>query len=185
MFPKQLFWSFLYQSVRQYARSSAVKETDGFVVPTFRLASQWPERTAITDEFGDYTYKNLLFASKTLASQLTKILDGKTQERIAFLCPNNVNYVIAQWACWISGNIGRCKSCVIFSFRYKLDNFIFLAVPLCCSHPQEMLEYFVNDSDSCLILGTEKFKERIEQLSEKTGAETKIISDSPLDTINK
>lgn len=46
-----------------------------------------------------------------------------------------------------------------------------------------MLEYFVSDSDSCVILGTEKFKGRIEQLSEKTGAKTMIISDSPLGAI--
>lgn len=103
MVQKRLFWSLLYHSVRHYARSSAVKEA---AVPTFRLATEWPERTAITDEFGDYTYRNLFFASKTLAAQFKDVVGGKTQERIAFLCPNNVNYVIAQWACWMSGNIG-------------------------------------------------------------------------------
>lgn len=70
------------------------------------------------------------------------------------------------------------------TFDVSLFLFLFVAVPLCCSHPQEMLEYFVRDSDSCVILGTEKFKKGIEQLSEKTGAKTMIISDSPLDTMN-
>lgn len=118
MVRKQSFWSLLNQSVRYYARSAAATEADGLIVPTFRLASQWPERTAITDEFGDFSYKNLFFASKTLASQFTEMLNGKTQERIAFLCPNNVNYVIAQWACWMSGNIGLCSFRYVFSLRF-------------------------------------------------------------------
>jgi hypothetical protein len=34
-------------------------------------------------------------------------LDGKKQERVAFLCPNDASYVIVQWACWMSGQIGE------------------------------------------------------------------------------
>jgi hypothetical protein len=34
-------------------------------------------------------------------------LDGKKQERVAFLCPNDASYIIAQWACWMSGQIGK------------------------------------------------------------------------------
>jgi malonyl-CoA/methylmalonyl-CoA synthetase len=34
-------------------------------------------------------------------------LGGKKQERVAFLCPNDASYIIAQWACWMSGQIGK------------------------------------------------------------------------------
>lgn len=76
------------------------------VVPTFRIASQWPDRIAITDQYGDFTYRGLFNSSKKVASRMTELLGDKFQERVAFLCPNNVSYVITQWACWMGGQIG-------------------------------------------------------------------------------
>lgn len=95
--------------MRTYTAPSIVNEANDLksVIPTFRLASQWPDRIAITDQFGDYTYRSLFLSSKELAGQITDVLEGKTQERVAFLCPNNASYVIAQWACWMSGQIGN------------------------------------------------------------------------------
>lgn len=42
-----------------------------------------------------------------LAGLIQNILgEDAAQERIAFLCPNDVSYVIAQWATWMAGHIG-------------------------------------------------------------------------------
>lgn len=95
--------------LRTYVAPSIITETNDSksVSPTFRLASQWPDRIAIIDEFGDYTYRGLFMSSKELAAKIIEALEGKTQERVAFLCPNNASYVITQWACWMSGQIGK------------------------------------------------------------------------------
>ncbi len=102
--------------IRSYVRSSVTIETGDAkpVIPTFRVAAQWPDRIAITDEYGHYSYRNLFNFSRELAGQLTDVLDGRTQERVAFLCPNNAAYVLAQWACWMSGQIGK------FTFNIRL-----------------------------------------------------------------
>nr|CAD7424207.1 unnamed protein product [Timema monikensis] len=59
------------------------------------------------DNDGDYRYQGLLHSSHKFASEISYHLNGNTQERVAFLCPNNASYLIAQWACWISGQIGE------------------------------------------------------------------------------
>ncbi len=46
--------------------------------------------------------------------------------RVCFACPNNVSYVVAQWATWMSGGV---------------------AVPLCAAHPPSEMKYFIQDSD--------------------------------------
>lgn len=48
----------------------------------------------------------LFLSSRQLAHQITELLKGKEQERVAFLCPSDATYVITQWACWMSGQIG-------------------------------------------------------------------------------
>ena len=58
------------------------------------------------DIHGDYTYRGLLLSAKQFANELTDLLGEGQQERIAFLMPNDASYIIVQWACWISGQIG-------------------------------------------------------------------------------
>lgn len=58
---------------------------------------------------GDYTYGDLFLSSKQFANDLNQLLGEGSQDRIAFLLPNDASYVITQWACWISGQIGNSK----------------------------------------------------------------------------
>ena len=51
---------------------------------------------------------------------------GTPPARVCFLCPNDVSYVVTQWATWMAGGI---------------------AVPLCTTHPPNELKYFVEDAD--------------------------------------
>lgn len=78
-----------------------------FPTPSFRLATQWPDKIAITDQHGDYSYRNLVSSSKILADKLTEELNEKIQERVAFLCPNDATYIMMQWACWMTGQISK------------------------------------------------------------------------------
>lgn len=77
------------------------------VVPVHRVALGHPDRVAIRDTNGRHTYKDVLKKAISL-SHIIKNSVGpeKTQERIGILCPNDVSYVVSQWACWASGHIG-------------------------------------------------------------------------------
>ena len=44
--------------------------------------------------------------STQLAVQLQQLLGpDRVQQRVAALCPNDVSYVITQWATWMAGHI--------------------------------------------------------------------------------
>lgn len=109
---KTLASSFRNISRRKYAQQyNAIKETSDikFLSPSFRLATQWPEKIAITDQHGDYSYRNVVSGSKILANTLTESLEEKVQERVAFLCQNDASYVMMLWACWMTGQIGKLE----------------------------------------------------------------------------
>lgn len=94
-----------------------IPNADRKIIPVFRYAAEFPDRIAIQDRDGDFTYKGLFNSSKLFSEEITKHFEGKTQERVAFLCPNDASYLIIQWACWMSGQIG--KKC--YSFFLKLN----------------------------------------------------------------
>lgn len=79
------------------------------ITPVFQIATHHLNKVALTDKNGLHTYQEILQKSLMLAKKIQeKIGINKTQERIVFLCPNDVTYVLAQWACWASGHIGKC-----------------------------------------------------------------------------
>jgi hypothetical protein len=79
------------------------------VVPIFRYAPQFGDRVALRDRHGDYTYRGIFLSSRQFAGEISNYLNGKKQERVAFLCPNDASYIIVQWACWMSGQIGNVE----------------------------------------------------------------------------
>ncbi|KAG8144224.1 hypothetical protein E2320_001320 [Naja naja] len=122
------------------------------VAPVFTRASAFGEKVAIIDQRGEHTYKDLYARSLCLSQKICKALgnsDGDLKgERISFLCPNDASYVVAQWATWMSGGI---------------------AVPLYRKHPVSELEYFIQDSQSALLLAEEEFEEKMTPTAEKLG----------------
>lgn len=77
------------------------------VVPVFRRASEFLNRTAVQDWNGSYTYGNLFSAAKELSHHINVQVGYKPGQRIMFLCPNDASYVITQWGIWMSGHIGK------------------------------------------------------------------------------
>lgn len=117
----------------------------------FKRARDFPDRTAIVDDKGSFTYSKILELSQAFGQQIidkcSGIHDGDLEgKRVAFLCPKDVSYVAVQWAIWRYGGI---------------------AVPLCSSHPLNMLEYFITDSQSTLVVSTEQFRSKITPIAEK------------------
>lgn len=75
--------------------------------PVFYAPTKYPNRIALQDNYGEYSYKNLFSSSVILADAIKKILGEKQNERIAFLCPNDCRHVITLWGSWLAGQIGN------------------------------------------------------------------------------
>lgn len=116
----------------------------------FTRAANFADRLAIVDDHGSYTYKDLYRCSQGLSRKIQGALgcsDGDIKEqRISILCPNDVSFVIAQWASWMSGGV---------------------AVPLYRKHPAPELEYVVQDSQSTLIIVEEDYTELITPIANR------------------
>lgn len=76
------------------------------LLPVYQKAINFSNRIALRDVFGTYTYANLYLAAKELSKEINKKLTGKTNKQVIFLCPNDANYVITQWAIWMAGQVG-------------------------------------------------------------------------------
>ncbi|XP_042293983.1 malonate--CoA ligase ACSF3, mitochondrial isoform X2 [Sceloporus undulatus] len=131
---------------------SSKTSSHGQVSPVFNRAPAFGEKIAIIDQNGEHSYQDLYARSLQLSQKICKTLGNLSRdlkgERIAFLCPNDVSYVTAQWASWMSGGI---------------------AVPLYRKHPASELEYFIQDSQSALLVVEEGYLEKIAPSAEKLG----------------
>lgn len=76
-------------------------------VPLFANAPQFAEKIAVKDYSGNHTYGDIYNSARGLSLEISKRLHGKINERVLFLCSNDVNYVITLWAIWMSGQIGK------------------------------------------------------------------------------
>ena len=151
---------------------SASEFNEKAVVPVFLRAEEFDSKVAVLTQHGQYTYDDLLHYSANLARDITVFVQKWTDlnpkrkaagrsdglplagERIAFLCDNNLSYVVAQWAVWLCGAI---------------------AVPLCKSHPTSELQYFVQDSGACVVLCTETFEDKCKDLAGNLKVPCKVI----------
>ncbi|EEC15359.1 acyl-CoA synthetase, putative [Ixodes scapularis] len=62
----------------------------------------------------------------------------------AVVLNDNLQYVVAQWACWLGGNV---------------------AVPLYWGHPRPVLEYYIKDSQSAALVATADFADRLQPIA--------------------
>lgn len=132
------------------------------VSPVFLQADKYLERLAIVDQHGHYSYSDLLHYSAALSEKITSTcIHGDTNQslngrQIAFLCENDMSYVVTQWATWMLGAV---------------------AVPLCKTHPIRELCYFVKDSQSSLLVVTEEFSKVGEEVLREVGVPILVIKE--------
>ncbi|CAH1116629.1 unnamed protein product [Phaedon cochleariae] len=124
--------------------------------PVFRNAQFFSERIALRDRIAGYTYANIFVSANELSKEITKLVQGHTGERVMFMCPNDVNYVITLWAIWMSGQI---------------------AVPLSPLHPKNILLYYANDTNSKLIVTTPEYADLIQRVSRNTHSRMHVLDD--------
>ncbi|XP_050498376.1 malonate--CoA ligase ACSF3, mitochondrial [Diabrotica virgifera virgifera] len=111
--------------------------------PVFRNSTHFPDRIAIRDRIASYTYANIFMSANELSKEITSLCNGRTGERVMFMCPNDVNYVITMFAIWMSGQI---------------------AVPLSPLHPKNVLLYYANDSNSKLLISAPEYSELMQKV---------------------
>ncbi|XP_066260758.1 malonate--CoA ligase ACSF3, mitochondrial [Euwallacea similis] len=124
--------------------------------PVFRNARLFPERVAIRDRIAAYTYANIFMSAHELSKEISTMLDGKLNERVLFLCPNDVHYVITLWAIWMSGQI---------------------AVPVSHLHPKSLLQYYASDSSSKLFVTVPKYSDLMQQVAKNSSTKLHVLDD--------
>ncbi|KAL6082903.1 hypothetical protein STEG23_002597, partial [Scotinomys teguina] len=155
---RRLIWSLASSQLtprrhRGYSLLHTAPETrkDGNA-PVFIRALAFGDRIALIDKHGRHTYRELYHRSLCLAQEICRLQGCKVgdlqEERISFLCSNDVSYVVAQWASWMSGGI---------------------AVPLYWKHPEAQLEYFIQDSRSSVLIAGQEYLEQLSPVAQRLG----------------
>uniref|UniRef100_F7E694 Malonate--CoA ligase ACSF3, mitochondrial n=1 Tax=Macaca mulatta TaxID=9544 RepID=F7E694_MACMU len=120
--------------------------------PVFTRALAFGDRTALVDQHGHHTYRELYSRSLRLSQEICRLrgcVGGDLRgERVSFLCANDASYVVAQWASWMSGGV---------------------AVPLYRKHPAAQLEYVICDSQSSVVLAGQEYLELLSPVVRKLG----------------
>ena len=132
----------------------------------FLRARDYSGRVAIIDSNGSHSYDRLLRLSQNIGSSLLE-RTGRTDfsgRCVAFLCPNDVSYVAAQWAIWRNGGI---------------------AVPLCNSHPSSMYQYMIEDCNASTVISSEEYASKLEPITQKKEVELMFLSDVKQDQQSK
>lgn len=121
----------------------------------------YKDKIALVDTYGEWTYKQLLSSARLLANQLKPqmekfmTLHGSTEApRIAYLCPRDHTYVVANLAAWYLN-----ATCV----------------PLAESHPASELEYFIHDAAPFVLIAARSHEKVAEQVKTLTGIHIEYV----------
>lgn len=129
--------------------------------PLHTRAPMFRQRVAIIDDRSQYTYQQLIDGSNMLSAALRHVITSSAATKhqhmttdivkgpgVAFLCPSDVSYTLAQWATWKCGGI---------------------AVPLSRLHPLAELEYVISDSQAELVIssGPSDYHDKMKSIATK------------------
>lgn len=108
----------------------------------------WPERIAIGDEAGSYTYADLLSASERGAARVLSGGDDLGGARVAFMVEPSYRYTVTQWSIWRAGGV---------------------AVPLSLTHPAPELEYVLATTTPEVVVYSDRYADLLAPLAEARG----------------
>ena len=122
-------------------------------LPLIERAENFRDRMAIIDENGQYSYRELLDTSHSVASSLLQKQPHLSAARIAFMVPSGFEFAAVQWGIWRAGGI---------------------AVPLCTFHPLPEIEYVLQDTGVEIVVVHSDFEEKLKPLESE--ANLKFLS---------
>jgi malonyl-CoA/methylmalonyl-CoA synthetase len=108
-------------------------------------AQSFANQIAIEDNFGKYTYQDLLQKSAQIACQLLDNQADLQEKRIAFIATQTAEYAAMLWGIWQAGGI---------------------AVPLGASHPPPEIAYILADTQAEIVLTTAPYFEFLKPICE-------------------
>lgn len=111
-------------------------------------AQQTPDRQAIMDPSGSYSYQMLLADSRQLALRLLEGKPSLDEARIGFMMRPGYDYVVTQWAIWRAGGI---------------------AVPIAISYPPPSVRYVLEDAAISGLVATDEFRMLLEPMGKAKG----------------
>jgi malonyl-CoA/methylmalonyl-CoA synthetase len=109
-------------------------------LPLFARAEAHGGRLAVVAREGQFTYRDLLEASRRVASALLEDQADLREARVAYLFDPGFNYVAAQWGIWRAGGI---------------------AVPLPPFYPEAEIEYVLRDCGASRIVADEALASKV------------------------
>ena len=115
----------------------------------YRSVLDNPDKIAVVDSNGQYTYSHLLSASVQLRDKLLSVTDANQKsvnKRIAFLCNPDSSFVVAQWSCWLSRAI---------------------CIPLCKDHRQSVIDYYIDDAKCSHLIVSPESEKLLRPLADK------------------
>ncbi len=134
-------------------------------LPPIDRAREYGEKIAILIPNGEaFTYRDLLYASSQIATNLLQDSEDLQEQRVAFLIPPGFDYVATQWGIWRAGGI---------------------AVPLCVSHPRPELEYVITNSGAAIIVTHPDFEEILRSISQAHNLRLILTSETLPDPVNR
>lgn len=83
---------------------------DDGIIPIYKKALLYGSKIAVKDTKGEVSFARLFIAAKKLAIKISNICGSGTNSRVCYLCANDRLYIVAQWAAWFSGQIGKCAN---------------------------------------------------------------------------
>ncbi|CAF1279085.1 unnamed protein product [Adineta steineri] len=129
----------------------------------YRSALDNPDKTAVIDSNGRYSYSHLLSAAVQLRDKLLSVTDDKKKsanKRIAFLCNPDASFVVAQWSCWLSRAI---------------------CIPLCKDHPEALLDYYIDDAKCSHLIVSPEYEKLLRPLADKYRIPLVIITNKDIE----
>ena len=133
------------------------------MISIFAQAEKHLEKTAIISGGTNYTYSQLLDASKAFASTLLDKNTDLNEARVAYMVNPGFDYVRVQWGIWRAGGV---------------------AVPLCLTYPLPSLRYTIENSGSSIVIVSPEFEDLLKPLCEELGLRLLTTSDSRLATLD-
>lgn len=132
--------------------------------PVFLASEIYGKRYALVDRYGPFTYSHLKYYSTRLKHDILTIKNDSSQktanlngQKVAFLCENDISYLVSLFGIWRAGGV---------------------AVPLSKSHPQSELQYFIEDSQSSLVLSSDNYQNVLQPIAEKLNIPNKIVKEN-------
>jgi malonyl-CoA/methylmalonyl-CoA synthetase len=125
-------------------------------LPLVDRARRQPERVALADDEGFYTYAELLAASERAAAGLLAGREDLGEARVVFMVEPSYRYVLVQWSTWRAGGV---------------------AVPLCLTHPAPELEYVLETTAPEVVVYSARYAEILAPLAEARGIRHLLVDD--------